>query len=105
MPTSSIKTPEWREPQQGENAGIGAWNRPNSPYDNFMESEGIPIHRGIGVHRVQDLPLRDWKRTAGKERLSSCTARRVYGVAMWSKFPALAPSFPNITCMKKSILS
>jgi len=66
MPTSSIKTPEWREPQQGENAGIGAWNRPNSPYDNFMESEGIPIHRGIGVHRVQDLPLRDWKRTGGK---------------------------------------
>jgi len=57
---------QWREPEKGENAGIGSWNRPNSPYDNFMESQGIPIHRGIGVHRVQDLPLKPWKRLGGQ---------------------------------------
>ena len=57
---------QWHEPEKGENAGIGSWNRPNSPYDNFMESQGIPIHRGIGVHRVQDLPLKPWQRLGGK---------------------------------------
>ena len=42
---------QWQEPDKGQNAGIGSWNRPNSPYDNFMESEGVPIYRGIGVTR------------------------------------------------------
>jgi len=30
-----------------------------------MESEGIPIFRGIGVSKVQDLPLAPWKRLGG----------------------------------------
>ena len=105
MPTSSIKTPEWREPQQGENAGIGSWNRPNSPYDNFMESEGMPIYRGIGVHRVQDLPLRAWKRLGGQG-----TFIQLYGTeGLWGCYVVESsrrrrPQAPNITCMKKFIL-
>ncbi len=46
-------------------AGYGKFLRPNSPYDNFMESQGIPIYRDIGVRRVQDLPRKPWKRMGG----------------------------------------
>ena len=65
---ASEKAPlgEWREPEGGKNAGIGSWNRPNSPYDNYMEQEGVPVHRGIGVQRVQDLPMKAWQRLGGK---------------------------------------
>lgn len=38
MAQSSSTQTQWREPEKGENAGIGSWNRPNSPYDDFMES-------------------------------------------------------------------
>jgi mannose-6-phosphate isomerase-like protein (cupin superfamily) len=31
-----------------------------------MEAQNIPIYRDIGVRRVQDLPLKPWKRTGGK---------------------------------------
>src|SRR5439155_1182304 len=57
---------EWREPKRGEKAGFGKWKNPRSPYDLFMEAQGIPIHRDIGVHKVQDLPLSPWKRLGGR---------------------------------------
>lgn len=66
MARKSAKQLLWHEPQEGKNAGIGSWNRPNSPYDNFMDSEGIPVYRGIGVKGVQDLPLKYWKRMGAK---------------------------------------
>src|SRR5262249_49936480 len=56
----------WHEPKAGENAGYGKFLRKPMPYDSFMESEGIPIYRGIGVRRVQDLPLAPWKRQGGR---------------------------------------
>ncbi len=31
-----------------------------------MEAQGIPIFRGIGVRRVQDMPLKPWARMGGK---------------------------------------
>ena len=31
-----------------------------------MESEGVPIYRGIGVERVQALPFKPWRRLGGK---------------------------------------
>jgi hypothetical protein len=31
-----------------------------------MEEEGLPVYRDIGVRRVQDLPLADWKRLGGR---------------------------------------
>ncbi len=59
-------TGAWQEPRGDARAGYGKWRRPPSPYDGFMESQGIPIYRGIGVKRVQDLPLAPWARVGGK---------------------------------------
>ena len=56
----------WHEPKAGENAGFGKFLRKPMPYDVFMESEGIPCYRGIGVRRVQDLPMAPWKRLGGR---------------------------------------
>ncbi|MEA2953618.1 MAG: hypothetical protein QOJ96_3138 [Alphaproteobacteria bacterium] len=55
----------WHEPKAGENAGLGNFKRPQMPYDRFMEAEGIPVYRGIGVKNVRDLPLKPWKRLGG----------------------------------------
>lgn len=57
---------EWREPGPREKAGFGKWKNPKSPYDLFIESQGIPIHRDIGVHKIQNLPLAPWKRLGGR---------------------------------------
>jgi mannose-6-phosphate isomerase-like protein (cupin superfamily) len=56
----------WHEPKAGENAGFGKFKRPPMPYDRFIESEGVPCYRGIGVRRMQDLPLAEWKRLGGR---------------------------------------
>ena len=58
----------WHEPKAGESAGYGKFKRQPLPYDRFMESEGVPIYRGIGVRRVQDLPRKPWKRMGGWDR-------------------------------------
>ena len=47
----------WHEPTGSEKAGYGKFKRQPLPYDQFMDAEGIPVYRGIGVRRVQDLPL------------------------------------------------
>ena len=90
---------QWREPEKGENAGIGSWNRPKL-HDNFMESQGILIHRGIGVHRVQYLPLKPeaaWR---------SGTFIQLYGTeGLWGCYvvevPAQTRSIRNVTCMSR----
>ena len=56
----------WHEPKAGENAGFGTFKRKPLPYDVFMEAEGVPVYRGIGVRRVQDLPMAPWKRLGGR---------------------------------------
>ena len=56
----------WHEPTGGKRAGFGKFGRPKTPYDIFMESEGIPVFRDIGVSKVQNLPLAPWKRTGGR---------------------------------------
>src|SRR5580692_2747976 len=56
----------WHEPKDGQKAGLGKFGRPPMPYDRFMEAEGIPVHRGIGVRTVFDLPLAPWKRLGGR---------------------------------------
>ncbi|MDB5509345.1 MAG: Cupin protein [Hyphomicrobiales bacterium] len=56
----------WHEPKAGENAGLGKFARPKMPYDKFMEAEGIPCYRNIGVRTVLDLPLQPWKRLGGR---------------------------------------
>src|SRR5437773_8352440 len=60
-----VTSEHWHEPQGTKNAGYGAWKRPNTPYDDYMEAQGIPIYRGIGVRRVQDMPLKRWNRMGG----------------------------------------
>ena len=63
----------WHEPKAGENAGYGKFKRKALPYDLFMEEEGVPVYRGVGVKRVQDLPLAPWKRLGGRGATSSRT--------------------------------
>ena len=60
-----VTSEHWHEPEGLKNAGYGAWKRPNTPYDDYMEAQGIPIFRGIGVRRVQDMPLKRWNRMGG----------------------------------------
>lgn len=59
-------TAKWQEPtDQKTKAGYGKFLRPKTPYDIYMEEQGIPIYREIGVRRVQDLPRKPWKRMGG----------------------------------------
>jgi hypothetical protein len=66
MPHDAPDQTHWHEPKAGESAGFGKFKRKPMPYDSFMEAEGIPVYRGIGVRRVQDLPLEPWKRVGGR---------------------------------------
>lgn len=63
---SDEETPTWQEPTDRQKAGWGTWSRPLSPYDRFMEEQGIPVYRGIGVRQVRDLPLKPWQRMGGR---------------------------------------
>ena len=56
----------WHEPSGHKKAGFGEFKKQPTPYDAFMESEGIPVFRDIGISKVQNLPLLPWKRTGGK---------------------------------------
>ena len=57
----------WHEPTDTmKRAGAGTFKRPPRPYDLFMEEQEIPIVRDFGVRRVQDLPLKPWKRMGGQ---------------------------------------
>lgn len=56
----------WHEPTTGQNAGFGKFTRPPMPYDKFMEGEGVPVYRDIGVRTVLDLPLGPWRRLGGR---------------------------------------
>ena len=56
----------WHEPTGlTSKAGLGTFKKPPMPYDVFMEEQEIPIVRAVGVSRVQDLPLKPWKRMGG----------------------------------------
>src|SRR5581483_6270092 len=65
-PMHDVTSDHWHEPEGMKNAGYGAWKRPNTPYDDYMEEQGIPIFRGIGVRRVQDMALKPWARMGGR---------------------------------------
>jgi quercetin dioxygenase-like cupin family protein len=77
----------WHEPKAGQNAGLGKFGRPAMPYDKFMEDEGIPVYRGIGVKRCQDLPMKPWKRTGGNG-----TFVQLYGTeGLWGMYVSQIP--------------
>ncbi|MFN3890573.1 MAG: cupin domain-containing protein [Beijerinckiaceae bacterium] len=78
----------WHEPKAGENAGTGKFKRVAMPYDRFMEAEGVPCYRGIGVRRVQDLPMLPWKRLGGKG-----TYIQLYGTeGLWGMYVVEVPA-------------
>lgn len=78
----------WHEPTSGENAGFGEFKQPMMPYDRFMEDEGVPCYRGIGVRRVQDLPMKPWKRLGGKGSFI-----QLYGTeGLWGMYVIEVPS-------------
>jgi quercetin dioxygenase-like cupin family protein len=57
----------WHEPSGEEKkAGFGTFRKLATPYDEFMEQEGIPVFRDIGISKVQNLPLKPWARTGGR---------------------------------------
>jgi len=56
----------WSEPTEGKRAGFGKFKKLPLPYDKFMESEGIPVFRDIGIRDIRELPLQPWKRVGGK---------------------------------------
>src|ERR671939_589824 len=58
---------EFKEPTGHQDpAGYHIYKRSRSPYERFIESEGIPIYRGIGVYDTRDLPLGKWERLGGR---------------------------------------
>ena len=78
----------WHEPKSGENAGFGKFSRAAMPYDRFMQDEGVPCFRGIGVRRVQDLPMTAWKRLGGKG-----TYIQLYGTeGLWGMYVIEVPA-------------
>ncbi|MGK0297819.1 MAG: mannose-6-phosphate isomerase-like protein (cupin superfamily), partial [Gammaproteobacteria bacterium] len=56
---------KWIEPTKGERTGFGKFKKLPLPYDTFMESEGIPVFRDIGIRDIRELPLKPWKRLGG----------------------------------------
>jgi mannose-6-phosphate isomerase-like protein (cupin superfamily) len=43
------------------------WRRPPTPYELYMDEQGVPVYRGIfGVRDVRDLALGDWRRMGGR---------------------------------------
>ena len=57
---------QWQEPTgEMQKAGYGKFLRPNTAYDTFMEEQELPIYRDIGVEKVQNLPMKPWKRLGG----------------------------------------
>ena len=57
----------WHEVKgETQKAGLGTFVRPPMPYDKYMMEQEIPIFRDIGISKVQNLPLKPWKRMGGK---------------------------------------
>jgi mannose-6-phosphate isomerase-like protein (cupin superfamily) len=58
---------EFKEPtSDADAAGYLTYKRVKSPYEQYMEEEGIPIVRGIGVRDTRELQLGEWKRLGGR---------------------------------------
>jgi mannose-6-phosphate isomerase-like protein (cupin superfamily) len=67
MPHDVTERDHWHEPVGAtQKSGLGVFARPAMPYDKFMEEQEIPIVRDVGVSKVQNLPLKPWKRMGGR---------------------------------------
>ena len=54
------------EPEHGGFAGEKRYARALAPYDKFMQDEGLPVIREIGIRDLRDVELVDWARTGGR---------------------------------------
>jgi len=81
------KGSHWHEPTADKMAGLGKFARPAMPYDQFMEAEGVPVYRDIGVRTVLDLPMKPWKRLGGRG-----TYIQLYGTeGLWGMYVVEVP--------------
>lgn len=65
MKADYSSSPEFHEPKPGEYAGTTEYVVPESPYDEFVRNEGLPVYRGLGVRDVKELVLGSWRRNGG----------------------------------------
>lgn len=54
------------EPTGTAVAGTMRVERPPTPYQRYVEGQGIPVFEGPGVHDVRELDLGDWPRVGGR---------------------------------------
>jgi mannose-6-phosphate isomerase-like protein (cupin superfamily) len=66
MATADQEKLAFSEPGEDEPAGYHVYKRQKSPYERYMDEEGIPIFRGIGVRDTRELPLGPWPRRGGR---------------------------------------
>jgi len=66
MATTDQDKLSFTEPSEDEPAGYHVYKRQKSPYERYMDEEGIPIFRGIGVRDTRELPLGEWSRRGGR---------------------------------------
>ena len=53
---------KWEEPTGDKPAGFFIYKRSKSPYERWIEEEGVPVVTGIGVRDSRDVQLGDWRR-------------------------------------------
>ena len=89
----------WQEPTANQRAGFGDFQKQPTPYDLFMESEGVPIFRGLGVRTVTDLPMADWERKGGRGSYI-----QTYGTeTKWGHFVVEIPAVANPDDLAKRV--
>jgi quercetin dioxygenase-like cupin family protein len=88
MPHDATGKEHWHEVSgTTKKAGLGVFKQPAMPYDSYMEEQGIPIVRDIGVSKVQNLPLKPWKRMGGNG-----TFIQLYGTeGLWGMYVVEVP--------------
>jgi mannose-6-phosphate isomerase-like protein (cupin superfamily) len=89
MHDATLDQPHWHEPEKDKNAGYGAWRRPNTPYDDFMEAQAVPIYRSVGIHRVQDLKLGQWERMGARGAFIQLLGTE----GLWGSYVVEVPAF------------
>ena len=93
------------EPGEDEPAGYHVYKRQKSPYERYMDEEGMPIFRGIGVRDTRELPLGDWRRRGGRGTFLYLNGCENVRACTWSRCPQAARCNPKSTSSTSSIWS
>ena len=46
--------------------GLAYFKRYSTLWETFLDEEGIPVFKGVGVRDARELPRADWARVGGK---------------------------------------